>query len=215
MHTPDTLQALPAPRNPNRGTPPVLTLYGPEPMGAAGLIPLADVFNSETAARLVACWNVCSGVDTATLQAMGAGAMNRNRDRWHAERMAALAVSTAARALLDAFGGDTPDWLTGEALALSTALESAKNVSEGREPIKAEPAAPAGPFYVTLDHEKSADECATLEAARASGRAILAREPFACTVSIYTEAGDCIKDIGSTAGKGKFRLADAPVVGAR
>jgi hypothetical protein len=33
-------------------------------------------------------------------------------------------VITAAQAMLDAFGGDTPDWLEGEAAALQSALGS-------------------------------------------------------------------------------------------
>lgn len=81
MHTPETLQAMPAPRNANRGTPPAMTLYGPDPIGAAGAVPLADVFNADTAARLVACWNACAGIDTGDLRRMGVGALDDARDR--------------------------------------------------------------------------------------------------------------------------------------
>lgn len=38
-------------------------------------------------------------------------------------------VCRSARAMLDAFGGDTPDWLRGEALSLATALEVAHNAT--------------------------------------------------------------------------------------
>jgi len=38
-------------------------------------------------------------------------------------------VSDAARALLDAFGGDTPSWLRKEAIALASALESEVSVA--------------------------------------------------------------------------------------
>ena len=54
----------------------------------------------------------------------------------------------------------------------------------------------APPFYVMLDGDQSADECPTLEAARESGRAILAREPLAVSVSIQDANGQHVEDIG-------------------
>jgi hypothetical protein len=47
----------------------------------------------------------------------------------------------AAKALLDAFGGNTPDWLRDEAIALEEAL-SAINAAAG---LEAQPAAAPGP----------------------------------------------------------------------
>jgi len=57
------------------------------------------------------------------------------------------AVITAAQAMLDAFGGDTPDWLAREAGALQSALGSywAK-----REQVTARPA-PVAPIRIVLN----------------------------------------------------------------
>lgn len=52
------------------------------------------------------------------------------------------------------------------------------------------------PYYVMLDGEQSADCCETLEAARESGRRILAAEPLACSVSIQDADGAHVEDIG-------------------
>ncbi len=40
-----------------------------------------------------------------------------------------LDLTTAARAMLDAFGGNTPDWLTEEAKALEAALEAVNDAA--------------------------------------------------------------------------------------
>lgn len=67
--------------------------------------------------------------------------------------------------------------------------------------------ATVGPFYVMLDHDQSADECATIEAARESGRAILEREPLACKLSIQDANGEHVEDIGSKDAAGVVALA--------
>jgi hypothetical protein len=77
------------------------------------------------------------------------------------------------------------------------------------------------PYYAMLDGDQSADECPTLEAARASGRAILEREPLACSVSIQDANGAHVEDIGDnfaqTVGAGLAYRSPAPAqdIGAR
>ena len=62
-------------------------------------------------------------------------------------------------------------------------------------------AEPAGPFYVVIDHEKTAAECATLEAARTEGRALADAEPIPCTFSIQDANGRHVEDIARTDGR--------------
>lgn len=77
------------------------------------------------------------------------------------------------------------------------------------------------PYYVMLDDDQSADCCDTLEAARASGRAILERDPLACSVSIQDANGAHVEDIGDnfaqTVGAGLAYRSTAPAqdIGAR
>ena len=57
------------------------------------------------------------------------------------------------------------------------------------------------PFYVMLDDEQSAAECATLDEARAVGCRLLAAEPLPCVFSIQDSDGQHVEDIGATVGR--------------
>ena len=53
-------------------------------------------------------------------------------------------------------------------------------------------------YYVMLDHEQTAGEHPTIEAARVQARSILAKEPLCMNVSIYDDEGECVEDLGLT-----------------
>lgn len=167
--------------------------------------------------RLAACWNACDGVSTETLEGGHASwitkcealertslAIESERNALRATLAPLAAVVKAAQAMLDAFGGDGPDWLQYEAAALADAIEIAGKVSRmyeaagdepEREPEAERAANDAGPYHVMIDHEQSAAECATLEEARTEGRRLAAAEPLPCTFSIQNANGDHVEDI--------------------
>ena len=68
----------------------------------------------------------------------------------------------------------------------------------------------AGPVFVMMDHDTTVGHCPTIAAGRLEAAGILAAEPFACTVSLYSESGEWLEDCGGTAGRGAFALPAAP-----
>lgn len=57
------------------------------------------------------------------------------------------------------------------------------------------------PFYVMIDDEQSAAECATLAEARTTGARLLKAEPLPCVFTIQDGDGQHVEDIGATAGR--------------
>ncbi len=69
--------------------------------------------------------------------------------------------------------------------------------------------AAAGPFYVVIDHEQTAAECSTLEAARTEGRKLADAEAIPCTFSIQDSNGQHVEDISRTDGRTLGELVQA------
>jgi hypothetical protein len=64
-------------------------------------------------------------------------------------------------------------------------------------------------YYVMIDDEQSAAECASLAEARETGRRLLNAEPLPACFSIQNAEGEHVEDIGATIGRytGALRLA--------
>lgn len=63
------------------------------------------------------------------------------------------------------------------------------------------PEAPPGGYFVMYGYEKSADHCATLSEARASGQKLCDEDPLPGPWSIHDADGDFVEDIERTDGR--------------
>lgn len=58
--------------------------------------------------------------------------------------------------------------------------------------------APNGPFFVMIDYQQSAAECASLAEARTVGQVLCDAEPLPCSFSIADAEGEHVEDITRT-----------------
>lgn len=74
--------------------------------------------------RLAAAWNACNGLETEELEALGAGALPSIMG-------ASRTLRAASQLVIDAYGGDVPDWLRAEFVLLRNARKEMWDVLKG------------------------------------------------------------------------------------